>query len=409
VNDTACRTVNIKRTLLINTPITDILPAWIFAKKQLKNKQSYIDQEEQFSVDDLTETFLFSAYDIKTEYKDQSGYLITFNSKKRFINLAKKLNSKQTKYTFEDIITQNARMLQIIHYAQVVAKNPSTILITGESGTGKEVFAQSIHSSSERKDGNFVAINCGAIPAELIESELFGYEAGAFTGAQKDGKKGKFEMANGGTIFLDEIGDMPMEMQVKLLRTIQEGYIVKVGGHQSIPIDVRIITATNKDLNKEIENDKFRLDLYYRINVIEIKIPSLRERPEDIIPLTRYFLRMKAEKLNKTVPQLSAATEEKMQAYNWPGNIRELENFAEKTVILDGDVQFSHSKEKQKETETIEAIQKEEISIKTLQEVEKETIIKTLKHLNGNMSLTAKALNIGRNTLYQKCSKYGIS
>jgi transcriptional regulator of acetoin/glycerol metabolism len=408
-NDTACRTINIKRTLLINTPITDILPTWIFAKKQLKNKQSYIDQEEQFSLDDLSETFLFSAYDIKTDFKDQSGYLITFNSKKRFINLAKKLNSKQTKYTFEDIITQNARMLQIIHYAQVVAKNPSTILITGESGTGKEVFAQSIHANSDRKEGNFVAINCGAIPAELIESELFGYEPGAFTGAQKDGKKGKFEMANGGTIFLDEIGDMPMEMQVKLLRTIQEGYIVKVGGHQSIPIDVRIITATNKDLNKEIENDQFRLDLYYRINVIEIKIPALRERPEDIILLTRYFLRMKAEKLNKTVPQLSAATEEKIQSYEWPGNIRELENFAEKTVILHGDVQFSHWSKKENETSAQNIDQTEPENIRTLQEIEKEAIAKTIKHFNGNMSLSAKALNIGRNTLYQKCRKYGIS
>jgi len=404
INDTACRAVNIKRSLLINTALTDIFPSWFLAKKQLNSNREYINQEDQFSIDDLNTNFIFNAYKIQIE-SNNKGYLVTFGSKKHFMNVASKIAQSQSKYTFDDIITQNARMLQIIHYAQVVSKNPSTILITGESGTGKEVFAQSIHANSERKDGNFIAINCGAIPEDLLESELFGYEAGAFTGAKKEGKKGKFEIANGGTLFLDEIADLPISMQVKLLRAIQENYIVKVGGNEPINIDVRLITATNKDLKQEIEKENFRLDLYYRINVIEIKIPPLRERPEDILDLSRFFLRTKAEKLQKPIPELSSTVISQIQNYEWPGNIRELENFIEKAIILNGNVELMGTK-KVEPTKITENTSSGEL--KTLQEIEKEAIIKTIHLCHKNMSHAAKALNIGRNTLYQKMKKYNI-
>lgn len=407
VNDTACRVINIKRSILVNKLITDIFPSWFLTKKHLNNQKEYLNQEDRFGLDELTDRFLFNAYKISFDSIKGFGYLITFHSKKQFINLANNITKDQSKYSFDDIITQNARMLQIIHYAKVVSKNPSTILITGESGTGKEVFAQSIHENSDRRNNNFVAINCGAIPDELIESELFGYEAGAFTGAKKEGKTGKFEIANGGTIFLDEIGDMPLKMQVKLLRAIQENYITKVGGNKQIPIDVRILTATNKNLEEEIKKDNFRLDLYYRINVIEIKIPALRERPEDILPLFRYFLRTRAEKLNKTIPDLQDSIQKQIKQYHWPGNIRELENFAEKTIILNGKLENLLPINAKIDTE--QQMIEEPKKLRKLHEIEKEHILGTLKSLDWNISKAAHSLDIGRNTLYQKMKKYQIS
>lgn len=191
-----------------------------------------------------------------------------------------------------------------LRYAKAVANSPTTILITGESGTGKEVFAQEIHNASERSGEAFVVLNCGAISPSLIESELFGYADGAFTGAKKGGNPGKFELANNGTLFLDEIGEMPLDMQVRLLRALQESAVNRIGSEKTVPVDVRIIAATNKNLEDEIKNNKFRLDLFYRINVIPLHIPSLRDRKEDLMPLLKYFLKHKAAKLKKSIPQI---------------------------------------------------------------------------------------------------------
>ncbi|HWQ31200.1 MAG TPA: sigma 54-interacting transcriptional regulator [Negativicutes bacterium] len=247
-------------------------------------------------------------------------------------SLANRIMGSKAIYTFDKFVGSDERFLEVMEYAQKVSDSRSTILITGESGTGKEVFAQAIHNYSTRREEPFVAINCGAIPRNLMESELFGYEEGAFTGAKKGGSPGKFEIAYGGTLMLDEIGDMPIDMQIKLLRVIEEGVITRVGGTRQIPINVRIIAATNKNLVQEVENGNFRLDLYYRLNVLPIHLPALRERRGDIESIARYFMKSMSKRLNKKEVQLGDDMIQCLKEYNWPGNIRELENVIERMI-----------------------------------------------------------------------------
>lgn len=418
VNNFACDSLNIRRKPLLGSDIKHIFPQWEAIKPALIKGQSYEDEENSFQTKGSSEKHLINAYPIQTEGEGIIGFLISFRPFKRFIKIINKLISSPVHYHFDDIKSQNLKMLKLIDYAKSIADTPSSILITGESGTGKEVFAQAIHNASSRSGQAFVAVNCGAISESLIESELFGYEEGAFTGAKKGGRPGKFELANGGTLFLDEIGDMPYEMQVKLLRTIQENEVLRIGGEKPIPIDVRIITATNQQLEKEIEDHKFRLDLFYRINVISIHIPALRDRMEDIQPLIQHFIEAKAEKLNRKPPLLSNYFYELVHNYDWPGNIRELENFIEKTVALDGKIDFKPNFISKKELSTNALGFPEQSGLspdtspvfvpKLLTEIEKEAIINTLKAFDGNISKTAKCLNIGRNTLYKKIKTYHI-
>lgn len=229
--------------------------------------------------------------------------------------------------------------------AKLAASSVSTVLLNGESGTGKELFAQAIHNASSRRRGPFIAINCGALPRDLIESELFGYDEGAFTGARKGGQLGKFEFANGGTIFLDEIGDMPLETQVKLLRVLQERQITRLGGHKAIPVDIRVIAATNRNLEQLVEQGNFRSDLFYRLNVMSITIPPLRERAEDTVLLTQNMLRKISKKLNKKIVRISTGFFQSIRNYSWPGNVRQLENVLERCINLvdDGVLRLDHS------------------------------------------------------------------
>lgn len=316
----------------------------------------------------------------------------------------KKKNNAQAYYTFDKIIGQDENFIKVIQYAKKISNSKSTILIMGESGTGKELFSQSIHNYSDRADGPFVVLNCGAIPRELIESELFGYEEGAFTGAKKGGSRGKFELANGGTIMLDEIGEMPLDMQTKLLRVVQEGIFTKVGGSKYIPVDVRIIAATNRDLKKEVELGRFRKDLYYRLNVLPIYLPPLRERKADIISLINYFMSSIAKRLNKKDLEIPEEYLKKMMNYSWPGNIRELENIVE-LIINTESVPAGYFGEEDCEDKTLVNITNESLKI---EDIEKEHIIKVLKKFKGNISHSAEALGIRRNTLYSKIKKYEI-
>lgn len=320
------------------------------------------------------------------------------------IKKAKKKNHCQAYYTFDKIIGEDENFVKVIQYAKKIADSKSTILIMGESGTGKELFSQSIHNYSSRVDGPFVALNCGAIPKELIESELFGYEAGSFTGAKKGGNIGKFELANGGTIMLDEIGEMPLDMQTKLLRVVQEGIITRVGGSSYIPVDVRIIAATNKDLKKEVELGMFRKDLYYRLNVLPIYIPPLRERKGDIPHLINYFVYSIARRLNKKELSIPEEYLKKMISYNWPGNIRELENIVELIINTEA-VPAGYFGEEICEEKTLVNINDECLK---MEDVEKEHISKVLKKFGGNITHSAEALGIRRNTLYSKIKKYEI-
>ncbi len=303
-----------------------------------------------------------------------------------------------------NIITKSPLVLQAIEHAKKVAVTDSTVLLSGETGTGKELFAHLIHTTSARKEMPFVAINCSAIPKDLQESELFGYVRGAFTGAIKD-KKGFFEEAAGGTLFLDEVGDMSLETQAKLLRFLETNKFNKVGDTKEIDLDIRIISATNKDLEKEIDEECYRKDLFYRLNSFTISLPPLRERKEDIEDLAYYFLK-NSSKLKKNVNKIAADFIDKLKSYEWPGNIRELKNVIERAMILtDSDtLTINLLPEEYFENHTDFELDKDV----TLDKLEKEYILKVYNETNKNKTLTAKKLGIGAATLYRKLKEYGI-
>ncbi|KXS37052.1 MAG: GAF modulated Fis family sigma-54 specific transcriptional regulator [Candidatus Frackibacter sp. T328-2] len=316
---------------------------------------------------------------------------------------------KRANYSFSNIIGESKAITDAIKMAQKVAISDSTILLTGESGTGKELFAQAIHNQSFRQEGQFVAVNCGAIPKDLIESELFGYQEGAFTGAKKGGKPGKFEIADGGTIFLDEIGEMDLNAQVKLLRVLQEKTVGRIGSNELIPINVRIIAATNKDLKARVEVDKFRKDLYYRLNVININLPPLRERENDVIILAKHLLQKLGKVLGKPNLDLSEQVKVIFRNYNWPGNIRELENIIERALNLtEGTViKKEHLPDYLKKQEVVAKLANGS-KLLSIEEAEAKAIREALEHFEGNISQTARCLKISRNTLYRKLNKYDI-
>ncbi len=324
---------------------------------------------------------------------------------KRVQQLEKQLGNK---HSFESIIGKSKFIQQAIELAKKVSPTDTTVLLTGETGTGKEVFAQAIHQASCRNTKPFVAINCSAFSKELLESEMFGHKAGAFTNAVGD-KKGLFEEANSGTIFLDEVGEMSLELQAKLLRVIETGEFIKVGESKPTKVNVRIISATNRDLEKEIENGLFRKDLFYRLSVFQIKLPALREREMDIEALANHFTKSFAAKTNKKVKPLSSEFIDVLRQHAFPGNIRELKNIIERSVILsDTDELFIDSLPGELLVAQIVSKDKKQFSAFSLESAEKIHIQKVLNYTNGNKAQAAKLLEIGVTTLYRKLDEYGI-
>jgi DNA-binding NtrC family response regulator len=323
------------------------------------------------------------------------------------VQLQRKLEQLQQRvakqYSFDSIIGESAPIQEAIALARKVAATDATVLLLGETGTGKEVFAQAIHHNSDRRNKTFVAVNCSAFSKELLESELFGHKAGAFTGAVKD-KKGLFEEANGGTLFLDEIGEMPAELQAKFLRVLEAGEFIKVGDTKTIKVNVRIIAATNRNLPTEIEAGHFRSDLFYRLAVFQVTLPALRERIKDIPSLALHFAIIFAGKTNKAIPVLQKEYITALQQYGWPGNIRELKNVIERSVILENSNELT--------TATLPFTMQHPADHKTasfeLAEVEKQHIRKVLQHTAGNKTEAAKLLGIGLTTLYRKIEEYGL-
>lgn len=315
-----------------------------------------------------------------------------------------------TRYTFEDIIGDSEPITETLNQATMTAPNNSTVLILGESGVGKELFAQAIHHASLRRRGPFVSINCAALPKELIQSELFGYVEGAFTGARKGGCRGKLELAHGGTLFLDEIADMPLDLQANLLRVLEEKNFIPLGGERRVEVDFRVIAATNRSLEAEIRAGRFREDLYYRINVVVIKIPPLRERQGDLPLLVGYQLARLAKKMGRPIPKMDPGLITALDTYHWPGNVRELINVLEQGLnYVTGDtIGPDHLPSFIKQIPDIE-VKEEERAVLPLSIIEKNAIENALSQLGGNLSRVAKALGIGRNTLYSKMSKYGLS
>lgn len=323
---------------------------------------------------------------------------------KRVQHLEKQLDDR---HGFDSIIGKSRPVLQAIELAKKVAKTDTSILLTGETGTGKEIFAQAIHQESKRNKQNFVAINCSAFSKDLLESEMFGHKAGAFTGAVKD-QKGLFEEADNGTIFLDELGEMALDLQAKLLRVIETGEFIKIGETKPTRVNVRIIAATNRDLKQEIEQGHFREDLYYRITVFQIQLPPLRERVTDIAMLAQHFASIFAQKMNKKITAIQPECTNALQQHHWNGNIRELKNVIERAVILAAcheleladlpvDIQIKSPVQQGKQ-----------LSAFSMASVEKLHIQKILNHTQGNKAEAARLLEIGIATLYRKIEEYKL-
>jgi two-component system, NtrC family, response regulator len=309
------------------------------------------------------------------------------------------------------VIGSSPAWRKICEMVEQVAPARATVLITGESGTGKELIASLVHRLSPRAERPLITLNAAALPATLLEAELFGYEKGAFTGAQQR-KPGRFELADGGTLFLDEISDMPMEVQVKLLRVLQDGTFERLGGTRTLQVDVRLVAATNKDLAQEVEAQRFRLDLYYRLNVITLPLPPLRERREDIPLLVAHFLRKYAEQNRKEVTAIQQQALQRLQAYHWPGNVRELENVIERAVVLAQGPTVGVAELPTHLQEQEPALPSRDQSVPplngTLADIERAAIAHALQQSGGNRQAAARALNIGVATLYRKLKEYQL-
>ena len=368
------------------------------------------------SVETAVEALKKGAYDYLTKPLDFEKLKITIQRAMEHINLKEEnrrlRESLGRQFDRQNIIGRSLSMVKLLETVAQVAPSEATVMLTGDSGTGKELIAGAIHFNSPRKDGPFIKINCAAITETLLESELFGHEKGAFTGADRK-KEGKFIQANNGSIFLDEISETSLTMQVKLLRVLQEREITRVGGDAVIPVNVRVVAATNKNLLDLISEGKFREDLYYRLNVVSLNLPPLRERREDIPILIEHFLRRFAEKNRKEIKGVTPKAMDRLVHYQWPGNVRELMNAVERGVVLarseylDTEV-LPITQPSTEETEANESFAPETGPDLPLEAVEKATVLKTLASADGNKSEAARRLGITRKTLHKKLKKYGV-
>ena len=387
-------------------------------EKMLTKKQAFRDEEIVLTIEGREMQFLATGTPIEDPDGTTHKGILMLKPLAEVHRLVNRYSISPARFCFDDILTRSEIMRDTIELAKAASQNKSTILIQGESGTGKEMFAQSIHNQSRYADGPFIAVNCGAIPRELVGSELFGYVEGAFTGARKGGSPGKFELAQGGTLFLDEIGDMPLEQQAALLRVLQEKQVCRLGSSKAIPIDVRVICATNRDLYSEVQKGTIRKDLYFRLNVISLRIPPLRERPEDIDLLLKHFLVQGDPQWLEHIHAIDPVVWDLLKRYSWPGNVRELQNFAERIqfavndyVIRPEDLPLEiQTLYYDRETDrSITPLPLKQLNIKQqLAEVEANQIKALLIQYNGNVSRVAEALGVSRRTVDRRIKKYGL-
>lgn len=348
------------------------------------------------------------AFDYLTKGDDNNRIIPILSNAAEKVALKQKLKKLEKiinkQYTFDSIIGKSKSILHAVELSRKVAPTDTSILLTGETGTGKEVFASAIHSSSGRAERNFVAINCSALSPELMESEMFGYKAGAFTGALRD-KTGLFEQANRGTIFLDEIGEMPLSLQAKLLRTLENGEMIRVGDTTTTKVDVRIIAATNRDLKERVERGEFRRDLYYRLSVFSIELPALRERGDDVVLLAKSFIDAFGAKMCNSIGHVEPTFYDALLKHRWTGNIRELRNTIERSMIMasNGVLKFSDLPLE------VQMAQGDSLTSMELSSIERAHICKILHYTGGNKTESARILKIGLTTLYRKIEEYGIT
>jgi len=392
-----------ERTTLASMPDLQFLRAVLERGEDLDGRVTRVGAGE----------YLLNLRVVRSDTGEVVGGVATLAEMKRVQSIAQRIVGSQARYSFGDLIGQAPPLRRRLQLGEAAARSDSNVLITGESGTGKEVLAQAIHNASARASGPFVGINCSAIPRELLESELFGYEGGAFTGAKKGGHPGKFELAEGGTILLDEIGDMPIEMQAKLLRVLQERRVTRIGGAREVTLDARVIATTNRDLDETVARGHFRSDLLFRLKVIHIPLPPLRERASDVPILVAHFLSLFAARLGKKVRALSPEVMEAFVNYPWPGNIRELEN------VLEGEVNLVEPDREQLEQipESLKpragaAAAREasagEAVMRTLDEAEKELLTRALTMHGGSIPDVARTLGISRGTVYNMMRRFAV-
>lgn len=414
LNEVGAEMLGLSTEEVLGKPVSEVLDNQAFSLDVLKTGVPILDKEIKIKINKGQYYFLLSSVPLYDNLNESIGVLFHFKDIRKEVEMI--VNTKSF-FHFDDIIYQCEEMEDLIQLAKKAALQDSSILIEGESGTGKELIAQSIHNYSNRSNKPFIVIDCSAIPRNLVESELFGYEDGSFTGSHKGGRMGKFERANGGTVFLDEIGEMPLEIQSKLLRVIQSRSITRVGGHEPIPINIRIIAATNRNLAHEVAEGSFRHDLYYRLNVINLFVPALRDRREDLSLLIDKLMEKTAKREKREVPTLSNRVMEILENYAWPGNIRELENTMERAVILaNGEIDYQQLPKRLLETRnsnvTSKTTETEHFVTQTAQKpktiMEQHLIINALKASNGNKSKAAKQLGIARSTLYEKMYQYQL-
>ncbi len=414
VNITTVKILGIKEDTLYETFLNNILKEDII-NNSLLTGETYFNEDCSFYVNGNRIRCLMNIVPVKLRGKN-IGLVLSLRDAKNLHKMVNNLVGYKASFTFDDIITKNPQVKTLIELAKKSSKTDCNILLEGESGTGKEVYAQSIHNHSIRHNGPFIAVNCAAIPRELVESELFGYEKGAFTGASKGGSPGKFELADGGTIFLDEIGELPFDVQSKLLRVLDNLTIVRVGGTYEKTIDVRVIAATNRILSEEIENKNFRGDLYYRLNVMNLHLLPLRNRKDDVELLSQYYL----NKLNSKNPcepkYLDPSYIDKLKNHDFAGNIRELRNILERSYYLCEDsLMTSNLLTKMKTVVThTHVISEDDVHVHPkeiipLEKIEEQCIKDALNFCNGNAIKAAELLQIGKATIYRKINKYNIA
>ena len=391
-------------------PISDFVRDGAPFMQILGQKRTVMDEEATLRVGNAQKRYILSASFIP----EDKGVVCTLAETARMQKFAVRTAGSKAIYRFSDILGESDVIVNAVQLARVAAQSDITTMLLGESGTGKELFAHAIHNGSARKSGPFVVVNCGALPRDLVQSELFGYEAGAFTGAAKNGKPGKFELADGGTIFLDEIGEMPMEAQTNLLRLIQNKEVARVGGTTTKSVDVRIVAATNRNLSEAVARGTFRSDLFYRLSVLVINIPALRSRSSDIAALAAHFLRKYASALNRPITGFAPEALQALRHYSWPGNIRELENIIERAVnvaksslIAASDLPDFLSLRQEIPRED-QSSPEDAYTGDNLYMQECRAIINTLSRCNGNIRLAAQELGIARSALYGKLTRFGI-
>src|SRR5665648_145136 len=399
---------------VIGKPIDKLIRTNFPLLNILNNRKGYLEEEiivTPFYDKKNSQRYLLTEKVVEDSEGESQGVTALFKEIKKVHRLIGNFIGANTRYNFSSIIGNNVKLTEAVNLAKTASVSSCKILIQGESGTGKEIFAQAIHNNSNRRDKPFIAINCGAIPRDLVESELFGYEEGAFTGAKRGGKPGKFELAEGGTLFLDEIESMPLDAQPKLLRVLESNQLMRVGGNKIIPIDIRIISSTNKDLLLSAKEGNFREDLYYRLNAVNINIPPLRERKDDIPILVKYISNKIGRRINKNNIEIDKKVLEVLCEHNWPGNIRELENALESAIILskNNKITIEIIPENIKPFKSNDPDIKGDREANSLIDIEKEVIFKVLKEVKGNITKAFRALGIDRSTLYRKIKKFKIS